>query len=61
MRVRPGWLEIAPHPGIAAAHEFAVKRKIGGPLILMIGQILEREIGIIDEEPIARITGFVSV
>ena len=32
-----------------------MKRQIRGPLMLMIGQILERDVGVIEEEPIVRV------
>ena len=53
--------KITRDAGIAAAHELAAKRQIRGPLSLMIGQILDRQVGVVDEQLIVRVAGFVGV
>src|ERR1700674_2973449 len=51
--------KVPGHLGVTAAHELAMKRQICRPLLLMIGQILERDVCVIDEEAIGRVPGFI--
>ncbi len=51
--------EISRDVRIAGAHELPAKRQLGRTLSLMIGQILDCQFGIVDEEFVVRVGGLI--